>query len=128
MSGGDITAAFSLASGNAGVLALLVVLSSLFAGCIQYNMSARRIRPDFSLRKLESIELTRAMLLYEKASGRLKEIYHENEQAGAAWLARLRRSKLRQKFGGELEDLETYADDLRAMIVRLRLRPIQRYK
>jgi DnaJ domain len=128
MSGGDITEAFSLASSNASVLALLVVLSSLFAGCIHYNMSARRMRPDFALRKLESIELTRAMLLYEKASGRLKEIYHDGEQAGAAWLARARRSKLRQKFGEELEDLEAYADDLRSVIVRLKLRPIQRYK
>jgi DnaJ-like protein len=128
MSGGSITDTFVLTSNSAGVIALLFVLTSLFAGCIHYSIAARRIRPEFPLRKLESIELTRALLLYEKVSTRLKEIYHDGEQAGGAWLARYRRNRLRDKLGAELEDLEAYACDLRQTIGRLRYRPIQRYK
>ena len=43
MSGGAITDTVLLTSNSAGVIALLVVLTSLFAGCIHYSIAARRI-------------------------------------------------------------------------------------
>ena len=82
---------------------------------------------EFSLGKLETIELRRAMVLYWKVAGRRKEIDRERKQVAPGWSARYRsRANFRKKFGKELEELESYARDLRATIVRLRRRPMRR--
>jgi len=92
-------------------------------------IAASKFRLGLSLRKFESIELHRTVLLYEKASKRIKDIYRECGRDSRAWRARdPGRDRARRQFGEELEDLESYARELRSSIVRLRSRPFKRYK
>ncbi|HEX2216904.1 MAG TPA: hypothetical protein VHG27_09490, partial [Xanthobacteraceae bacterium] len=107
------------------------VVPLLLVGYIRQSIAARRIQPELSLRKLESIELDRAVLLYEKVCNRLKDFDQqlEHAKANASWWARhRRRAQIRRQYGDELADLEAYAHHLRSTIIRLRRRPIRRFK
>jgi hypothetical protein len=67
--------------------------------------------------------------LYEKVFDRLQGIYCEGEHAEASLLARYKhRKKVGRKFAEELDDLQAYAAHIRSTIIRLRCRPIQRFK
>jgi hypothetical protein len=67
--------------------------------------------------------------LYAKVNDRCKEIDRARDSGEPGWQARRRnRARFRQEFGKELDELETYARDLRSTIVRLRRRPIRRCK
>ena len=57
-----------------------------------------------------------------------EEIDRQRVPLGPGWRAWLRgRAEFRRKFGAELEELNRYARDLRATIMRLRGRPIRRF-
>jgi hypothetical protein len=119
----------SFAPSNAALFALLAVLPAFAALYVHCSVGAKRIPPDLSLRKLETTELVRAVLLYGKVYRRRKELYRTREQAAPNWRARCHaRADFRKKFGAELEELESYARDLRHTITRLRGRPLRRYK
>jgi hypothetical protein len=125
----SISEAFSIALSNASQLASVATIASMFVAYILCNISARRMGANFSLRKLESVELDRAVLLYEKVFDRLQDISREGEHLRASLLARYNHRKtVQRKFAEELEDLEAYAAHLRSTIIRLRCRPIQRFK
>ena len=69
------------------------------------------------------------MLLYGKVCRRRKELYRTREQAAPNWRALCQaRAHFHKIFGAELEELESYARDLRYTITRLRGRPLRRYK
>jgi hypothetical protein len=121
--------AMSFALSDAALLALSAALPTLLILYLRCSLEARKLRPDLSLGKLETIELQRAVLLYEKALRRREEIDRQRAPLGPGWRTWLRsRAEFRKKFGAELEELDRYARDLRATIMRLRGRPIQRFK
>lgn len=116
---------FSLALVNVVSLALWTVLPALLLAFGLQSFAVQLTRPDFSLRRSEAAELNRALLLYEKVCGRLKEI------AGRApygfWRALFaRRLDADPQRADEHEDLTAHARHLRATIVRLRRLPLQR--
>jgi DnaJ-domain-containing protein 1 len=120
----------AFAPGGAPMMGLLVMLPGLFVCYVHYRLSARDAGPDLSLRTLEAIELRRSVMLYEMASRRIKEGCAEFQKRKRGWRQIIggEESAWRQQFREELDDLETYARDLRATIIRLRRRPFQRYK
>lgn len=114
---------------NAVILALWAVLPGLLLGYVRQTLAARRIRPEFWLRKSEVIELDRALSLYEKVCKRLKEINDQGEGANGYWRVLFgRRVDPPQHDVDELEDLEAHAQHLRGTIIRLRRRPLQRLR
>jgi hypothetical protein len=129
MPGGLLSEALAFAPNSAALFALLAMLPALCALYLHFSVGARKLRPTLSLGQLETIELERAVLLYEKVSKRRKEICQAREQLGPGWRARYRGlATFRKIFGKELEELESYGRDLRFTIIRLRGRPIRRYK
>jgi hypothetical protein len=130
MVGGTINEAIGLAFGNVTLLASLAAVSTLLLGYIRCELLERRLSTDFSLRKLESLELARALLLYRKASVRLQEIRLERARLGGSeWRGRRRRRiEFREKYASELQDLADFTKDLRSTIVRIGRRPLQRYR
>jgi DnaJ-domain-containing protein 1 len=114
---------------NATLIASVAVLPVLVTGYAMCSARARKAELDFSLVKLECIELDRAILLYERVSDRLKEIQRECSHAGVGVLARYRqRRKLKAQFFEEEKELRAYAVHLRSTIVRLRGRPVRRFR
>jgi hypothetical protein len=120
---------FSVSLSDAALLASLAILPGLFVGYVLYLIRAHKMKGNFYLARLEQIELDRAVLLYEKVFSRRREIFGEGEHDRPTLLARCRRRyKLKRRFAGELEELEAYGRHLRATIVRLRCKPIHRFK
>src|SRR5215510_6684984 len=114
---------------NATLIASVAAFPILLTGYAVSRARAREAEADASLLKLECIELDRAVLLYERVSERLKEIQQEFSVAGAGMLTRYRaRKKLKAQFCEEETDLRAYAGHLRSTIVRLRGRPIRRFR
>lgn len=116
---------------NAALLALWPVSPVLLLSYIRQWLVVRRIQPKFALRKSETAELDRVVLLHAKVCSRLKEISRQNERPAGFW----------RKFFGlavdadapdwqndEFDDLEARAQHLRASIVRLSNRPLQRLR
>ena len=129
MGGGLLSEAFLFVPSTSTLMALLAALPAALALYLYCRSRAWRIRPALSLGKLEAIECERAQLLYRKAARRRQEIWRRLEPARASWRAWLRaRSDFRKRYGQELDELGRYARDLRATIIRLRGRPIRRYK
>jgi hypothetical protein len=112
---------------NVVLLTLALVLPALL---IAYVMHARRrLSPDFSLRRLEAIELDRAEQLYRNISQRLTEIDRlARSETGSLWHRLRHRAQVRRDHSAELDDLRTGAAHLRASITRLRRRPIRRLR
>jgi len=114
---------------NAGLLALSAALPVLLLGYFQQLLAVGRISPEFSLRKSEAVELDRAVSLYEKACGRLKEIHEQSERPHALWRALFgQRADPHQHRVDELQDVEAHAQHLRTTIIRLKRRPLQRLR
>src|SRR6266850_1677955 len=129
MLGVGLSELFSGSLVNAVLFASLTILPALCVGCMQQIVAARRIPADFSLRRLESIELDRATLLYERVCKNLQEIDRQGEDFKGSLRSRYRhRAEIRRQYGKELEDLTAYVHHLRAMIIRIRRRPLQRFR
>jgi hypothetical protein len=129
MLGGLAEESLFFAPSGAPLLALLAVPPGLLVCYISYRLAARQLRPSFSLRPLESLELQRALLLYEMASRRIETDCPPKKSRPRWWrVLWLRLGRDAARPGEEAEDLQIYLRDLRATIVRLRRRPFQRYK
>jgi hypothetical protein len=129
MFGVGLRAELAVALVNTGLLALWVVLPALFLAYLRQAAAARRIRPEFSLRKSEAEELDRAVQLYERVRGRLSELHDRDQATPVRWrLLRRRRTDFNGQDADEIEDLEAHANHLRAVMRRLQWRPIQRLK
>jgi DnaJ domain len=125
--GVGINAEVLVALCNAAVFALWAILPALCIGYARQAIAARRMRPDVSLRRLESVELDRTILLYRKTSDRIKEIEALGNAVTGSFPSRYRiRAQIRHTYREELHDLTAYGHHLRATITRIRSRPIQR--
>src|SRR5215471_1011488 len=125
----EIGHAVSIALDNAAPLACVATIVIMLVGCVVCDISARRLGADFSLGRLEKVELDRALVLYGKVFDRLHDIRGEAEQPCPTLLARYRlRRQVRRKFASELRDLQTYAAHMRATIVTLRRKPLDRFR
>ena len=118
----------SLALVNAALLALWPVLPGLLLGYARQALAVRHTRPDFSLRKSESLELERAVRLYEGICRRIKTLENQSEHPQGFWHDLLRRHATIEPDSDELEDLQAHAQLLRETIVRLKRRPLQRLR
>jgi hypothetical protein len=114
---------------SGALLAYAATLAGMFAAYILCAVRARKTQAVFCLGRLETVELDRAVLLYEKVSNRLQEIDRQAKHAKGSLLVRYNYCKrVRRRSAEELADLKAYAAHLRSTIVGLRRRPLQRYK
>jgi hypothetical protein len=129
MLGAAISELFSGSHVDAIFFASWAILASICIGYLRQVIASQRISLDFSLRRLESIELNRATLLYERVRNNLKEIDRLGVDCKGSLRSRYRhRAKIRLQYRNELDDLRAYAHHLRAIIIRIRGRPLQRFK
>ena len=104
-------------------------LASVLIVFIRKSLIARRTRSNFALRKSEAAELDRAVLLYDKACSRIKEINEREGPPTRLWRAFLARpANITEQDIDELEELEAHAQHLRATIVRLTNQPLRRLR
>jgi len=123
--GGELAAALV----NAIVLALWAALPVLILGYIRQAQAARRIRPEFSLRKSEISELDRAVALYDQVCRRLEAIEPTTETPRRFWRALFARTDDgRDVDAEERDDLQAHAQHLRGTIARLKRRPLRRLR
>jgi hypothetical protein len=121
--------AFSSVVVNAALLASWDVLPVLLLAYTFQSLLARRLRPEFSLRKSEAAELDRALVLYKKVCGRLEAIDEHAQQPKGFWrMLFALRVEAERHDADEREDLEAHARHLRAMIVQLRRLPLERLR
>ena len=114
---------------NAAMLAGMLVPPSIVAAYVLCKARVRDARTDFSLGKLESVELDRAVLLYQWARDRQHEIARQCAEVRGTFVARYhQRRRLRRKFAEERDQLSAYAAHLRATIIRLRRSPMRRFR
>jgi hypothetical protein len=121
--GGELAAALV----NAVVLALWVALPGLIVGYVRQARTARKIRPQFALRKSESAELDRAVALYDQVCRRIEAIERRAETPQRFWRALFDcTDDAREADAEERDDLQAHAEHLRGTIARLKRRPLQR--
>jgi hypothetical protein len=120
-SGGELSAALV----NAVLLALWAALPGLILGYIRQVLAARKIRPEFALRKSEIAELDRAVALYDQVCRRLETIERHTEAPMRLWRALFDRTD-DVPGAEERDDLQAHAQHLRGTIARLKRRPLQR--
>ena len=120
---------FSLALVNAVLLALWPVLPGLLLAYLRQSSAARQVRPEFSLRKFEALELDRAMRLYGGICDRLSAIKNQSGRPNGFWRGILARGpQFDHGDADEFEDLIAHAELLRETIARLKRRPLQRLR
>src|ERR1700749_640698 len=120
-SGGELAALLV----NAIVLALWAALPALILGYIRQMLAARKIRPEFALRKSEIAELGRAVALYDQVCRRLETIARRTQAPARLWRALFDRTD-DVPDAEERDDLQAHAQHLRGTIARLKRRPLQR--
>jgi len=120
-SGGELSAALV----NAVLLALWAALPGLILAYIRQVLAARKIRPEFALRKSENSELDRAVALYDQVCRRLETIGQPAETPIRSWRALFDRTD-DIPDADERDDLQAHAEHLRGTIARLKRRPLQR--
>src|SRR5256885_16865051 len=101
MLGAPISELFSVRPVDAILFASGGILPSICIGYLRQTIASQRISLDFSLRRLESIELNRATLLYERVCNNLKEIDRRCRRAlcwNSMWL-NLQRHKVIESGG-----------------------------
>jgi hypothetical protein len=121
VSGGEL----SVALVNAVLLALWAALPGLILGYIRQVLAARKIRPEFVLRKSEIAELDRAVALYDQVCRRLETIERQTQAPTHIWRALFDRTD-DVPDAEERDDLQAHAHHLRGTIARLKRRPLQR--
>jgi hypothetical protein len=120
-SGGELSAALV----NAVLLALWAALPGLILGYIRQVLAARKIRPEFALRKSEIAELDRAVALYDQVCRRLEIIERRTQAPTGLWRTLFDRTDDVPE-AEERDDLQAHAQHLRGTIARLKRRPLQR--
>src|SRR5579863_7462606 len=114
---------------NAGLLALWAVLPVFAAGFARQLLAARRLRPDFSLRQYEAVELNRALIEYEKVWRRRKELIDQGEGVNPWWRTLIHwRTEPGAQRADEFEEVGAHARYLQDTIIRLKRGPLRRLK
>jgi hypothetical protein len=107
----------------------LASLPSLLIVYIFQRLLARRLRPEFALRRSEAAELDRALRLYGQVCSRLRAIEARARRPNKFWCAIFAlQFELDPNDADELEDLNAHAHHLRATIVQLRRLPLGRLR
>ena len=124
-SGGELSALLV----NAVLLALWAALPGLILAYIRQVLAARKIRPEFALRKPEISELDRAVALYDQVCRRLEtieqQVERQVEMPTRLWRALFDRADDASDTE-ERDDLRAHAQHLRGTIARLKRQPLQR--
>jgi hypothetical protein len=120
-SGGELSALLV----NAVLLALWAALPGLILGYTRQVLAARKMRPEFALRKSEIVELDRAVALYDQVWRRLETIEPQTEMPTRLWRALFDHTD-DVPDADERDDLQAHAQHLRGTIARLKRRPLQR--
>src|ERR1700741_5348325 len=110
-SGGELSAALV----NAVLLALWAALPGLILGYIRQVLAARKIRPEFALRKSEIAELDRAVPLYDQVCRRLENIDRQTQTPPPLWRTLFDRTDDVPQ-AEELAALQAHAPHLRGTI------------
>jgi DnaJ domain len=119
----------SIALVNIALIALWPVSLLLIFAFVRQCLVVRRVPSNFPLRKSETVELDRATLLYEKTSGRIKEIREHGRPPARLWRSVLGSSvNFTEHDIDELDELEAHAQHLQATIVRLTRQPLMRLR
>src|SRR6202453_1903031 len=114
---------------DASMLALLAVLPVFAVGYARQLLAARRLRPEFSLRLYEAIELNRALTEYERGWRRRQELLGVAEGAKPGWRPLLRpRTQTPAPHVDEFEEVDAHARPLQDTIIRLKHGPLHRLK
>jgi hypothetical protein len=112
---------------NAVLLALWAAPLGFVVGYVRQARTARRIRPQFTLRQSEVAELDRAVRLYDQVCRRLEASEQQADTPTRFWRVLFDRTDdVRQAEAEERDDLQAHAQHLRGTIARLRHRPLQR--
>jgi len=120
---------FSVALVSAALLALWPVLPILLLAYAHRSLSVRQISAEFSLRASETVELERAVRLYQTVSERLKVLGDNAEMPCGFWRAILYGTgHAHQEHAGERDDLEAHAQHLRNAIISLKRQPLRRLR
>jgi len=121
--GGELSAALV----NAILLALWAALPGLVLAYGRLTLAARRLRPEFALRKSERLELDRAVPLYEAVCRRIGDIETRADEGHRRWrMVPGCKPAVREADADDYEDLQAHAEHLRASISRLKRRPLRR--
>ncbi len=120
-SGGELSALLV----NAVLLALWAALPGLILGYIRLVLAARKIRPEFALRKSEISELDRAVALYDQVCRRLETIEQQMEAPARFWRTWFDRTD-DVPDAEDCDDLRAHAQHLQGTIASLKHRPLQR--
>jgi hypothetical protein len=107
------------------LLALWAALPGLILAYTRQVLAARKMRPEFALRKSEIAELDRAVALYDQVCRRLETIEQQTEIPTRLWRALFDRAD-DVPAADECDDLQAHAQHLRGTIARLKRRPLQR--
>jgi hypothetical protein len=120
---------FSAALVSAAWFASWATLPALLIGCVCQWLAVRHMRPEFWLRRSESAELERALLVYRKVCARLNEIEDCGCESGWLWRAVFAaRPHADPHSADERDDLHAHASHLHATIAKLRRLPLRRLK
>jgi len=114
---------------NAGLLALWAALPAFMVGYTRQLLAARRLRPEFSLRHYEALELNRALTEYEKVWRHRKELVDQDEGLKPWWRALVHsRTHPAPQLADEFEAVDAHARYLQDTIIRLKRGPLQRLR
>jgi len=121
--GWDFSAAFDVV-----LLMLWAVPLGLALGYVRQVRAIRGTRSEFALCKSEAAELNRAIALLEQVRRRLETLQRPNSTRRLWPVLLNRETDCGCANGEERLDLEAYAEHLRATIVQLKRRPLQRLR
>jgi hypothetical protein len=127
MIGFALNEVLALAPSKPILLGALAILPLLTIGYARSKRAVQRTPALFDLRRLETLEIERALLLYRRTSACLAVMLEKSEQ-DVTHASRRDRDMALQRYGKEFEDMQSYAWDLRSTIFRLRARPVERYQ
>jgi hypothetical protein len=114
---------------NASLLALWAVLPVFVVGYARQLLAAQRLRPEFSLRHYEAVELSRALTEYEKVWRSRKELIDQGEGITPWWRPLIySRTEPAPQRTDEFEEVDANARYLQDTIIRLKRGPLQRLK
>ena len=114
---------------NAGLLALWAALPVFMVGYARQFLAARRLRPEFSLRHYEALELNRALTEYDKVWRRRKELVDQGEGLRPWWRTLVHsRTDATPQRTDEFEEVDAQARYLQDTIIRLKRGPLQRLR
>jgi DnaJ domain len=114
---------------NAGLLALWAALPVFAVGYTRQLLAARRLRLEFSLRRYEAIELSRALTEYEKVWHSRKELIDQGAGITPWWRPLIYSStEPGPQRTDEFEEVDANARYLQDTIIRLKRGPLQRLR